>query len=237
MSAATNSDQAAAGAVRERIFLVSCPKVVFLYPTYFMALIAGFYTAVTGPQEMESTGVSIINTTFMFVFALNLVVFSFDFPRTTSLTVFFLIASVVLGLLLLFRLQQDILPFVHDLLRHYKPWANSTFYFSIVAVLTVMFIAVLIGLQFDYWEVTSNELLHHHGFLSDLERFASPQLRIDKEINDVFEYMLLRSGRLILHPSDERRSIVLDNVLFISRKETQITKMLGSMKVQVVPTT
>src|SRR5204863_7135736 len=120
------------------------PKVVFLYPTFFMALFAGFYTAVTGPKQMDGTAVSIVNTAFMAVFALNLVVFAFDFPRTTSLTAFFLIASVVLGTLLLFRLQQDILPFVHDLLRHYKPWANSTFYFSIVAVLALMFVAVLL---------------------------------------------------------------------------------------------
>lgn len=237
MSAATNSEQAGEAAVPGRIFLVSCPKVVFLYPTFFMALIAGFYSAVTGVEKMDDTDVSIVNTAFMIVFALNLVVFSFDFPRTTSLTVFFLVASVILGILLLFRLQQDILPFVHDVLRHFKPWANATFYFSIAALLGVLFFAVLIGMQFDYWEVTSNELLHHHGFLSDLERFSSPQLRIDKEINDVFEFMLLRSGRLILHPSDERRSIVLDNVLFISRKERQITKMLGSLKVQVVPPT
>ena len=52
-------------------------------------------------------------------------------------------------------------------------------------------------------------------------------------INDVFEYMLLRSGRLILHPSQERRAIVLENVFFINRKEEQITKMLSALQVQV----
>ena len=87
--------------------------------------------------------------------------------------------------------------------------------------------------HFDYWEVRPNELLHHHGFLSDLERFAAPNLRIDKEINDLFEYVLLRSGRLILHPSQERRAIVLENVFFISHKEKEITRMLGALQVQV----
>ena len=70
-------------------------------------------------------------------------------------------------------------------------------------------------------------------YLSDLERFSSPNLRIDKEINDIFEYLLLQSGRLILHPSNERRAIVLDNVFFISSKEKSITKMLGALQVQV----
>ena len=88
-------------------------------------------------------------------------------------------------------------------------------------------------MQFDYWEVRPNELLHHHGVLSDLERFSAPNLRIDKEINDLFEYLLLRAGRLILHPSNERRAIVLENVFFINKKEQQITKMLGALQVQV----
>ena len=36
----------------------------------------------------------------------------------------------------------------------------------------------------------------------------APKLRVEKEINDVFEYMPLGS---ILHPSSERRAIVLDD--------------------------
>ena len=96
-----------------------------------------------------------------------------------------------------------------------------------------LYTVVMISRRFDYWEVRGNELLHHHGLLSDLERFSAPNLRIDKEINDVFEYMLLRSGRLILHPSQERRAIVLDNVFFINDKEEKITKMLGALQVRV----
>ena len=38
-------------------------------------------------------------------------------------------------------------------------------------------------------------------------------LKFDKEIPDVFEYVLLGSGRLVLHVANERKSIVLDNVL------------------------
>ena len=87
--------------------------------------------------------------------------------------------------------------------------------------------------RFDYWEVRPNELLHHHGFLANMERVYAPSLRMDKEIEDVFEYMLLRSGRLILHPSDDRRSIILDNVPFVNKKEETITRMLGALQVEV----
>jgi hypothetical protein len=60
-------------------------------------------------------------------------------------------------------------------------------------------------------------------------------VRIDKEITDVFEYLLLQSGRLVLHISNERRVVVLDNVPFITRKEKALTRLLGTLQVDVRP--
>jgi hypothetical protein len=210
------------------IFLVSYPKIVMLYPTFLASIIAGIVTAVVGEQNSATVGLL-----FLGVFSINLVVLAFDFPRTTSLTVFFLIAAIVLGLLLLFRNYPDLLPVITNVLRKIEPEANPTFYFCLATLLALIYVAVMINVRFDYWEVRPNELLHHHGFLSNLERFSAPNLRITKEIDDVFEYMLLRSGRLILHPSNEPRAFVLENVLFIDRKETSITKMLGALQVQL----
>ncbi|MBW3596216.1 MAG: hypothetical protein KY475_02960, partial [Planctomycetes bacterium] len=132
----------------------------------------------------------------------------------------------------LFILKPDVLPALGQFFGGVRPVANATFYWIVSGLFAVLFLVVMITVRFDYWEVRPNELLHHHGILSDLKRFSAPNLRIDKEINDVFEYFLLRSGRLILQPSSERRAIVLENVLFISRKEEQITKMLGALQVQ-----
>src|SRR5260221_14257233 len=107
------------GAIREpeqpkSIFLVSYPKVVFLYPTFFAALAAGIYTLIA--HDPERTDTYVVSGLFMAVFAVNLVVFAFDFPRTTSLTLFFFLAAVILGLLLLFRFNDQILPLLHKLL-------------------------------------------------------------------------------------------------------------------------
>jgi len=212
------------------IFLVSYPKVIFLYPTLIAALMAGIYMLIAKDRLDPDT--HMVAGVFMAVLTLNFIVFAFDFPRTTSLTVFFFLAAVAFGMLLLFRFNDQILPFLHRVLAAYQPWANATFYFSIAGVLTVVYLAVLINVQFDYWEVTPNELLHHHGILSNLERFASPSLKIDMEINDLFEYLLLRAGRLVLHPSNEPRAIVLENVMRIKSKEAQLTKMLGALQVQ-----
>ena len=94
-------------------------------------------------------------------------------------------------------------------------------------------LASLISVRFDYWEVRENELLHYHGILANLERYPSPNLRVYKEINDIFEFLLLRSGRLIIHMSGEKRAIILDNVPWIEKKEAALTRMLETLDVQV----
>jgi hypothetical protein len=235
------------------IYLVAFPKIVFLYPTMIAALIAGIYMSVvplTEPRAAPSVEAAagetarasavvdrsdahIVSAAFLLVLMLNLIVFAFDFPRTTSLTLFFAITAVVMGVLVFFSFKRDILPALTALLHAFLPLANATFYFSVFGMIAAILLAVFVNVQFDYWEIAPNELLHHHGFLSNLERFAAPSLKIDKEINDIFEFFLLRSGRLILHPSNEPRAFVLDNVMGITRKEQQLTKMLGALQVQV----
>ncbi|MCA9134415.1 MAG: hypothetical protein KDA45_14700 [Planctomycetales bacterium] len=215
--------------------LIPYPKIIFLYPTFVVCLIAAIWMLLTGrhapgPEDATAVGITWL---FLGVAAINSVVIAFDFPRATSLTMFFLLAAVVLGAILLFNLQPDWFPVLTDWLSTVRPVANATFFCLIAILLSLIYLAVFISVRFDYWEVRPNELLHHHGLLSDLKRFSAPNLRIDKEVNDVFEYLLLGSGRLILQPSGERRAIILDNVLFISSKEAAITKMLGALQVQV----
>lgn len=227
---AVNSDPATPSVPRS-IYLVSYPKIVYLYPSWIASLIAGIYLLVQRNEiNPQTSNVALI---FLGILALNFVVLSFDFPRTTSLTLFFFCVSVGVISWTVFEFNPDFLPAVTNILKSFQPFCNSTFYFCFFTLLTLIYIGVLISVQFDYWEVRPNELLHHHGVLSDLERFSAPHLRIEKEITDVFEYFLLRGGRLILHPERERRAIVLDNVFFINRKETEITRMLGALQVQV----
>lgn len=216
-----------------QIFLVSYPKIMFLYPTVLTALFCAIVMWVRGVPVEGATYHHTVARIFLLVLSLNLVVLAFDFPRTTSLTWFFAVTAIVIGLWSLFRLRPGILPKVIDGLLSVQPAANGSFYMIFTICMLLLYVGVFVSRRFDYWEVRGNELLHHLGFLSDLKRFSSPNLRIDKEINDVFEYMLLRSGRLIIHSSDERRPIVLENVLFINRKEERITKMLGALQVRV----
>jgi len=221
----------AASLNKKRIFLIAYPKIVFMYPTFFTALLCGLVMLFSS-DHAGRTG-EILTLGFLGVLTLNFVVLTFDFPRTTSLTLFFFIAMVGMGLFLLFYVKPDLMPVVGQVFGALKPTANAHFFLLLSAMMFVFYLAVLVAVRFDYWEVRPNELLHHHGFLSDLKRYPAPNLRIDKEINDVFEYALLRSGRLILHARTESRAIVLDNVLFINRKEQMLTNMLGSLQVSL----
>ena len=219
-----------------RILLVPYPKIVFLYPTLLMSLLAACYLSISHhPLDPANRLAVIVNVVFLAVFAMNLVVLAFDFPRATSLTLFFVLVVVVLSLVLLSMLKPNLMPALKQWLGEFHPLADATFYWTFFGILAAIYLAAMASVRFDYWEVRPNELLHHHGFLSNLERFSAPNLRIEKEINDVFEYLLLRSGRLILQPSDERRAIILDNVPFIDKKEEAITRMLGSLQVEVRP--
>jgi hypothetical protein len=217
-----------------RVLLISYPKIVFLYPLLIASVLAAVALGLMrNPLDPDNTAAKIVCILFLGVMTLNLVILAFDFPRTTSLTLLFLAVAIVLGAILLFTFHPGLMPVLTDILKRFHPVANPTFFWAFAGILGVIYLLMLVAVRFDCWEVRPNELLHHHGFLSNLERSPSPHLRIDKEINDIFEYLLLGSGRLILQASDERRAIVLDNVPRIRKKEEAITRMLGALQVQV----
>lgn len=223
------------GARQPSVYLVPYPKIIFLYPTLLVSVVAMIWMFVAGKSSVgpEDTVPVCLTWTFLVVLAVNLGVLTFDFPRATSLTMFFLIAALVLAAVLTFTLRPTLFPAVADILRSIRPVANATFFAVVTTILAILYLAVFVNVRFDYWEVRPNELLHHHGLLSDLKRYSAPNLRIDKEINDVFEYLLLKSGRLIIQASGERRAIILENVPFINKKEQSITQMLGALQVEV----
>ena len=217
-----------------RVLLVSYPKIVFLYPTIVVSLAAALYLSIAGqPLDTASTGAVVLSVVFLGVWTMNLVVLAFDFPRTSSLSLVFLVIAVVMGLVLLSVLKPDVLPYVAGKLRGFQPLANASFYWAFSISLGLATLGAIIVARFDCWEARPNELLHHQGLWSDLDRFSAPGVRIDKEITDVFEYLLLQSGRLILHIGNERHAVVLDNVPFISRKEKALTRLLGTLQVDV----
>ena len=219
-----------------RIMLVPYPKFIFMYPTLIVSVIAAIVLSIAGYSVVDpatQTLPVVMTALFLVFFIMNTFIIVFDFPRATSLTLVFIVSTSTLAGWLLVIAKPDVLPWVQDWLSVVRPAANASFFVCISIAMTLMYLAIFIKVRFNYWELRNNELLHHHGFLSDLKRYPAPNLRVDKEINDVFEFMLLGAGRLILHPTTEKRAIVLDNILFVSGKEKELTRVLGSIKVQL----
>jgi hypothetical protein len=175
---------------------------------------------------------NLLGVLFLGVFALNLLIMAIDFPRFTVVLIIVGIAAVTFFLLWLSAWYDWIPPMVRALESVFTV-ANAQFYFLIATVILFNFGVIFITRYLDYWEVLPNEILHNHGPFSDLERFPTAGLKFDKEIPDILEYALLRSGRLVLHMANERKAIVLDNVLWIDRKEAELKKLMSRLEVRV----
>jgi len=169
---------------------------------------------------------------FLIVMAFNILVFAFEFDRIKSIAIFIAIVAIVF-LLLFLNSTFEIWTGLKDFLGKINVVCNAQFYLFVVLLGIVVSIIVMITVRLDYWELKHNELLHHRGFLGDVERFPSQNLRITKEITDVFEWLLGRAGRLIIIPRGENRAIVLDNVLKVNTRERDIQRLLQVQAVKI----
>ncbi len=175
---------------------------------------------------------NIFGLMFLTVFFLNLMILAIDFPR-------FAIFGIILGgtTLLFFFLWLgffvNVLDPVLNLLQGVYVVASSEFYLLVSLVFLAIYGIIFTTRWLDYWEIMPNEILHHHGPLSDLERYPTMNLKFDKEIPDVFEHLMFGAGRLVLHVSDERKAIVLETVLHVARKEDALKKLMSRLEVRV----
>ena len=205
-----------------RITVRPLPKFVLMYPTLILALAAGGLTH-WGVGESHTWA-----AIFLATFFLNSLVLTFDFDRIMSIAIV-LFVIVVLLLIRQFHLAVPLL----DLLGSWRPEASPGFFVSFAVLMLVIYIWIFVDTRFDYWEISPNELLHHNGFMGDVERFPAPNMSIKKEIHDVFEFLLLRSGRLIFFPSGKDRPVILDNVVNINAVEERIKRTLDTMRVSI----
>ncbi len=171
---------------------------------------------------------------FLAMFAFNLLVMALDFPR------FALVAWILAILLALFFVlwismfyEWDLMKPIHALFSGIYAVANRGFYLMVFITLMIVFAVIYVTRWLDYWEVLPNEILHHHGPLSDLERYPTMNLKFDKEIPDVLEWVMLGSGRLVLHVPNVSKALILDNVLFITAKEDALKKVMSRLDVRV----
>jgi len=207
---------------KDEIYLRSYPKVIFFWPLLVFSFVAWLI------QFFSDDPISWLGTTWMIVFFTNLFVTAFDFSSTKF---FVLILAIVITILLVifFVLPNVTLP---EGIEDFNLGITAMFY----AITTLIFVIVLgfvvLSARFDYWKIERNEIYHKSGIFSTAERFPTKGLRIKKEIPDVFEYFMLRAGKISLFPGKADEVVILPTVLNIKKREQQIDALLSYVSVE-----
>lgn len=184
--------------------------------------------------ERFRTPQNLLAMLFLAMFAFNLIVMALDFPRFSLVAVILAILFVLFFILWLASyFELNLLTPIHYIFSGIYAVANKGFYIMVFVTLMLVFAVIYITRWLDYWEILPNEILHHHGPLSDLERYPTMNLKFDKEIPDVLEWAMLGAGRLVLHVPNVSKALVLDNVLFISAKEKALKNVMSRLEVRV----
>jgi hypothetical protein len=216
----------------ESVIIRPWPKVVFLYPTFVCATIFWLLSWLGIGQAENQLGSSVLGNTFMLVMIMNLLVFSFDFSRIKSITIVISIIALVL-LVLWVDTKADLTGYLGKVVRSVDIQMNTAFYGFLGAGLGFLLLLVFVNTRFNYYEVNAREILHHHGYLGDIQRWSTEGLEMNKEISDVVEFLLMRSGRLIFQPATSKKAIVLDNVAGVNRIEKEVNDLLSVVAVRI----
>ncbi|MGE0192366.1 MAG: hypothetical protein AB7T63_10035 [Planctomycetota bacterium] len=203
-----------------RVIVRAYPKVVFFWLTWIVSLVAAIL------EKNNPGGAVHLGTIWMAVFAFNMMVIAFDFTEVISLLLLATIAVVVFA-----GLYFDFLGPIGDWVVNLKLNMDSTFYFTMFGLFTIIYLFVFVKTRFDYWEFRHNEVIHRRGVFADLKRYSTEDLRWFKEIPDVLERVLCGSGRMILTTPREQQPIVIEHVLGISRIDEKVADILGIKRV------
>ena len=217
------------GSAKDSIIIRSWPKVIFLYPVMLTALICGIVQSFNMENEAVKEAAGSI---FFMVFCLNLLVISFEFGRFRTMSIVFFFFGLFFFLLYL-SVDYAVWDWLKGVVGELKIVLSPSFYYCLALYFLVIFGCVFITTRFNYWQIKSNEVLHKEGFLGDVRRYPSPNLKMTKEINDVFEFLLLGAGRVVLSPASEKQAIVLNHVLRVNASERKIQDLLSSLTVEI----
>ncbi|MFX1305320.1 MAG: hypothetical protein ACFFBF_10500 [Promethearchaeota archaeon] len=206
----------------QEIFIRSYPKVIFFWPLLITSAILWLIQAIVGDP------ISVLGYIWFIVFFTNIFVSAFDFSSTKF---FVLILAIVIILLVVVFL---VLPnFTGDItgikLSVGLPWE---FYMLMSIILVIILGIVMISTRFEYYKIERNEIIHKAGIFSSAERFPVKSLRFKKEIPDVFEFFMLRAGKLTIMPGKADEVMILDTVLNINKKEKQLDWLLSHVSVE-----
>jgi hypothetical protein len=216
------------------VILRSWPKIIMMIPTLLMSIVCGILMAWYGesaPPPTEFANIHYVGLFFLLVLAINMTLLLYDLSLRGFVIVALFIIAVVLGLFLLNQnLQGKVWTSIGRALS-FRVWANSAFYFTFSLVLLINLGIAWLITRFNYWRVENNEIIIHEGFMHEQERHPTAQARFKLVIDDIIEYGLFGSGKLVFYFGDNNTQHELTTVLFVHRKAKALDELLGRVAV------
>ncbi|MFW9986104.1 MAG: hypothetical protein ACFFDJ_06050 [Candidatus Odinarchaeota archaeon] len=212
------------------------PKTVLFYPMAFISVVIAaainllaFIYLIPDPNFYWRLVYTLTFIWFV-LFLFNLLLVTFDIGKNIIVAIALIIVIVILALAL-YITGTGVFPFIDPSFLGLYININSMFAFFII-FLFVIFIA-WIRARIYYFRITSNEIVYKKGILGDVERFGTTNVMFHKEICDIFEYLLLRSGRLTFTIPGRKTTVVLDTVPNVNKVEQQILLLLRRIEVDL----
>lgn len=209
---------------KEPIVLRNFSKGIFFLPLFLLSIL--FWIIQIFLRELNPW----LGGIWVIFFFSNFSVTVLDFP---SYRVLILILITVIAVLLIFffglipTLEQE-----EILAEEFNLGLPAEFYMIMSFILGLILGLIFITTRFDYYKIERNEVYHKKGIFSlSTERFPVRGLRIKKEIPDLFEYMMLKSGTISL--IWKNKIVILNTVLNVKKKIKQIDDLLSHLQIVV----
>ena len=216
-----------------RLVIRSWPKIILMIPTLIMALICGAVNFGHSPPAIDAPFglVHLLGLLFLLVLLVNLTLLLYDLSLRGFLIVSLLIVVIVLAIFLLNRYVEGGAWRAIGRALSLRVYANAAFYFVFALVLLFNLAVAWVLTRFHYWVVERNEIIIHKGYMAEQERHPTAQARFKLVIDDVVEYALMGSGKLVFTFGDDKSERELETVLFVHRKAKILDELLGRMAV------
>jgi len=217
----------------ERIVIHPFPKIVLMWPVMVMSLV--FFFLGGGVSEEALVNKSALGVAWVVVFFFNMLVQTFDFGRNNFIATVASLALVFVGLWVWdLQTEAEIYGSIFGFFDTYELDLHPNFYAMMSAMFAVLFVMAFATTRFNYWVLSPNQLTHKHGILGDERHYATINMAVEKEIPDVFEFLLFGSGRLIFKPgvgADAHKALVVDNVFRVNHVEKKVREFMRFIKV------
>lgn len=217
----------------DRFIIRSWPKIILMLPTLFMALVCGVIMSLNAAPPVDAVfgWLHFVGLMFLLVLLVNLTLLLYDLSLRGFLIISLGILVFVLGIFLLNRYVEGGAWRAIGEALSVRVYANAAFYFTFAFVLVFNLAIAWVQTRFHFWVIERNEIIIHRGYMAEQERHPTAQARFKLVIDDVVEYGLLRSGKLVFFFGDDRSQHVLDTVLRVHSKAKVLDDLLGRVAV------